>query len=405
MKIKFRKFPYPYKAAITVSNDIDLMEWETFAGIYNFLNTKKDTKFGPGLGLALSSSIFFYSIDSKTISYFTGISERKSVYAERIAGLIRAGVIDTLHSYGDWGTYGQADYGFNRKYAEQVLNELEKNSLKLRVWTNHGHDNSIQNISRGRSGRTYEQGDDPGSPAYHADLLDKYGVRYFWASSTNIPGQEFSNAGYALEVLRGKGSLNTWKENLRGRNKLFSEYECLDGRIREFFVRYRGEKKAVVENLPSQLSPATIDSLSAAGGCLIVYTHFGARMESDKVISNSPWLPDAFVGTMRYLAEKNAAGDIWVAPLAVLLDHNFLVNKTTLTVETDKQGTCARINFPAGAECPLPAGLSLEAEGQDAERLETLSAGGKRIRLEKIQAAGDKVVFRIPGAKIEFPII
>ena len=57
MSIEIRKFPYPYKCALSISSDIDnASSSEFFVQFMDFLNSEKQTIYGPGLGLEVGNS-------------------------------------------------------------------------------------------------------------------------------------------------------------------------------------------------------------------------------------------------------------------------------------------------------------------------------------------------------------
>jgi hypothetical protein len=65
-----RKFPFPYRSALTIDNDADAMTKDKFLGLFEFFNTSKDTPLGRGLGLRLSSSFFLTSYSGNEVLSF-----------------------------------------------------------------------------------------------------------------------------------------------------------------------------------------------------------------------------------------------------------------------------------------------------------------------------------------------
>jgi hypothetical protein len=58
-KVTLRKFPYPFRAALTICSDIDGTDTlENFLATQNFLNTERDTDMGLGIGLEIGNSFF-----------------------------------------------------------------------------------------------------------------------------------------------------------------------------------------------------------------------------------------------------------------------------------------------------------------------------------------------------------
>ena len=144
LEIEKRVLPYPYKGAMTISNDAEFMSFEFFETFYSFLNSNKKTIFGDGLGLQVTSSLFFYSNKPYNLSYFNGIevNSPKNGYAQRLCEYLKAGWIDTNHAYGDFDGIG----GFQRAHAIRVLEEMNEKQIQIPCFTNHGDTFNIQNI-------------------------------------------------------------------------------------------------------------------------------------------------------------------------------------------------------------------------------------------------------------------
>src|SRR6185503_7678458 len=62
---------------------------------------------------------------------------------------------------------------------------LAADGIRLKVWTNHGGPENVQNLLRPGA-----LGDVTGSPTYLSDLAVEYGIRHVWASElTPVVGQ------------------------------------------------------------------------------------------------------------------------------------------------------------------------------------------------------------------------
>lgn len=127
-EIELRKYPVPYKCALTISSDIDECDVFTFLKLHSFINTTQDTKCGPGLGLDIGDSFWFYSDNPNEMSYFEGNTEKRSRVGEIIEEFIRAGYIDCLHSYGNFGG-GEPERNTWRKLVVNGINRFKKESL------------------------------------------------------------------------------------------------------------------------------------------------------------------------------------------------------------------------------------------------------------------------------------
>lgn len=352
--IKLRKFPYPYQAAIAICSDIDGTSFENFVQIHKFLNTRQDTIFGPGLGLSIGDSFWMYDrpgISNAAFSYFEDLNGKPSQHAPLIRDFIQAGILDVMHSYGNFPAISD----FSRKRAIMALQELEKHNLKIRVWTNHGGIESVQNIGSLSWGKgdipTHE--DDGTSGAldfYHSDLLVDYGVRFYWdseASLTSLVGQDapvrFSEAYWRSPLY--SGFKNKLKSIIKGyfsfadllyfkfhrkhfvpwepfdfQNNLIQIDQLRDGNILFKFKRYGHGKLDWSDHLSFLLNDQVIDHLLRKQGYLIVYIHLGDQQDK----SNRSPLPDPTVQKLVQLAELYHSGKIWVETTSRLLNYNFV---------------------------------------------------------------------------------
>ena len=56
-----RKFPFPYKAMVSICSDLDeTPSLESYLEISRFLNTDDATRFGNGVDLEVGNSIYFH---------------------------------------------------------------------------------------------------------------------------------------------------------------------------------------------------------------------------------------------------------------------------------------------------------------------------------------------------------
>ena len=176
---------------VAICSDIDGTRVDTFRETHRFLNTTAATAAGPGVGLDIADSAWFYQPphDGKIgnqIAYFTDLSWNSAApWAGELVEYMRCGWIDTLHTYGNFSTAGEVTEPPVREHAVRALEVLERSGIKLRVWVNHGDRHNRQNIGNDGSMR----GDRPDAVEYHTDLLRAYGTEYIWAHGlTDVPG-------------------------------------------------------------------------------------------------------------------------------------------------------------------------------------------------------------------------
>ena len=66
----------------------------------DFLNSEKQTIYGPGLGLEVGNSFWFFNgSKSAQLSYFEGLTDKETALAPIIRLYIKSKHIDTLHSW------------------------------------------------------------------------------------------------------------------------------------------------------------------------------------------------------------------------------------------------------------------------------------------------------------------
>jgi len=214
---KVRKFPYPYDAMLAISSDIDYTTVEEFETYHQFLNTLEPTSHGPGLGLDIGDSAWFYvandslmNIDQEnhkpeySMSYFQGLDPNTRKDADKIIHYYKVGWIDSLHSFGDFSRSDQS-IKFTRALAVAAWKAMNDNEIKPEVWINHGSESNAQNFGayKPKTLFKYHAGDDPKSPYYHTDLTIGNGIRYVW-DSIGMSQFSYDNPLFPIKLRDGK---------------------------------------------------------------------------------------------------------------------------------------------------------------------------------------------------------
>lgn len=319
--------PYPYQSMFALSNDAEFVSFDTFIQLNKLF-------YGPqGLGVPLSNSVFFYTTHAlchASMSYFEEVTPRASQAAPAIRDWIRAGYIDTLHAYGDFDSGG-----FTRQQAEVVLEECQKYTLTLPVWTNHGSNQNIQNIGHSQL-TTYQQGDLPHSPGYHLDLLRAMGTTYFWVDDGLSPTPFF--------------------------NDILYNQEARDGSVLQLFRRYRGLMGKAAPNAESfaeQLPLSTLSQWPGEQSC-ILYQHLGVKNRQPQqgfILNEPPFLSPDGMAIVRRLGELQQDKICLCVPLSHLLRYEAMKQAITIQLEDQQwviQAKQADINLS------MLMGLSLE---------------------------------------------
>ena len=328
--VALRKFPYPYRAAIAISNDIDATgTLEEFLEINKYLNTTEQTSMGTGPGLNIGGSFYFYGPDSGTISYLSNHLEIQ----EAIRDQIRKGYVDFLHSYGQKSN-------FDRNDAIRAIKDLEKNNLKLDVWIDHDHviNNLGDDVNSGL-------GAHPSSNAYHADLTLHYGIKFaclgrltmIVGQATQITPEAFTSIydpDHPLHSVRNiikefaKNVLANFgypKYSMHKENDLVKVTELADGQKVFEFMRFIDYWKGIPTGADSRglsysLSKRNLERLKENHGYMIAYTHLGKNADCAQYICEETQ------NTLRNLANEYRAGNIFVFSTSKLLNY-FIAHK------------------------------------------------------------------------------
>jgi len=346
--VALRKFPYPYKAAMAISSDIDgTTTKEEFLEIQSFLNTKEKASMGEGVGLEIGNSFIVYAPTTCTFSYFSGDSGDAQV----IRKYIRAGYIDSLHSYGE-------KFDFSREDAIKAIRELRNNRCQVDVWVDHAR--TPNNLG---DDTTFGLGDHPDSPAYHADLTIDYGIKFVWLGRiTMVIGQSApislrtfssiydSNHPITSLINMGKEFAKNFLAILGNRKyALHRTYDLVriarldDGQKVYEFIRFDNYWKGVATGATSRrlayvISRRTLDRLKEVGGYTIVYTHLGKNSDCSEVI------PKETQTALRELAGEFEQGNIYVTTTSRLLNYYLIHSYLDWSYETISDEIVIRIS-------------------------------------------------------------
>lgn len=320
--VSLRPFPYPFRAALALCSDIDGCDRETFIAVHRFLNDPEQ-----GLGLPVADSLFALGKEPGQMAFYLPDGQTLGPDAGLILAGLRSGLIDSLHSWGDFNAAPPQPDRL-RTLAETFTGRLLAEGLQVRVWVNHGDAFNYQNLpSRLQPGY---RGDDPTSPYYTADLLRLLGVKFAWCSelapwplSSRRPPRLWllarlsGNAGKNLVKL----FLGRWRQRRPGASltQLCQPLPLADGSQVLAFTRFNRHPQGLWAR-PSRhtlryvLTPEVLAELLAQGGYLVVYTHLGRpRMSAGELF------PEPDLRGLQQLSEHYRAGRLWVAPTAQLL--------------------------------------------------------------------------------------
>jgi hypothetical protein len=378
--------------------------WE----IARFLNTTEQTWMGPGVGLEVGNSVFFW-MPSNQFSYW-GTDDAGR---EMVRSLISSRHIDCLHSYGD--------NACRREHAERVIAELERYGCKLKVWVDHS-------ISPSNFGPDIMcgQGDVPTSTAYHADITTAYGIRYVWRGrTTGILGQNAPvNASvlaamfeprhpYAstrtlcketAKVVLGHFSRPRWQ--MHAANDVCRPSRLRDGRPIWEFMRadpfWGGQSHADnADGISHVLTRKMLDLLVRRRAVWVLYTHLG------KVTDPQEPFGQAARDGLRLLKAYHDSGAVLVTTTHRLL--RYLTVRDCLRYRVERTGARWVVTFETiddPVEGPRPPmldelqGLTLETPRSDV--LEVRLGTGESVRCTSA-TLGDTTCWTVPWKPLVFP--
>ncbi|MFH1862231.1 MAG: hypothetical protein ABH878_05400 [bacterium] len=347
--VSIRPYPYPFKAALAICNDLDgIRSFQELKAIHDVLNGSRETPCGPGLRLEIGDSLHFFSVhpdQDDTLSYFEGFYRKAMADAPALRDGIASGLLDTLHT---WGNFSQKG-GFFRKYAARAADELDKYSLQLPVWTNHGDIHNFQNLGRSDSlgdisNHSSVRGDVHQVLEYHADLVKRIGVRYLWIKElTPVPGQErvlhwrdwiergsFLSKQIVRDLMNGSNGGNA-STSFCASNQMMKPVTLRDGSIFWEIIRYGSFLQDGGDNVPELLSHRVLKELTDNGGASLLYVHLGkGRPSPDKPFSRESYL------ALERLAQWHRSGEIWVTTAARLCRYMELRRCLKLKVKLDR---------------------------------------------------------------------
>jgi hypothetical protein len=333
--VRLRPFPFPYRAALAICSDIDGCDLPTFLAVHRYLNDP-----GSGLGLPVADSFFGQGRDPGQMAYFLPDGRTPGPEARHIIQALRGGLIDALHSWGDFNLAAPQSQAL-RALAARLVEDLHRQGLSVKAWLNHGDPCNRQNL-RARLQPGYA-GDDPASPYYTADLLKPLGLQYYWGSDlvtwplSSRPGSPGSRLRLGLNALK-----NVVKILLGQRQKTRTTAQIMelcqpvtlrDGLPLMAFTRHlRGLKEPTSRHtLRYTLGDPVLKQLLAQEGYLILYTHLGLpRSGAGEELFP---LPDRTA--LERLAQHYHAGSIWVAPTARILSHWLVTRRLVWTAHRE----------------------------------------------------------------------
>jgi hypothetical protein len=283
-------FPPPFQRMVAVNSDV---EWTTWPRQLSLIRAFAERALEP------SFSFWCFAIPGFTWGLLDA-DDRPLPEALPALALIRAGVIDTLHSFG--GVRHGPGCRINRQRIQRAYKFLENEGAILRVYSNHGSVEDVQNIGGDwvtQPGTlNYQQGDVRGSPSYHLDLTLAYGFRFFWT--------DIDRRRQQVGFLAKDGDL----------------FQTQVSRDNSSILRFRRTDAAVdpVSHEFARQVNAVLDG--PAGRYAVIYQHLGAaRGDDGRAVHDWPTPSAPVLEGLDRLAREQRAGLTLVASTRRLLTH------------------------------------------------------------------------------------
>ena len=264
------------------------------------------------------------------MAYFLADGRTPSPAAPLLRAALQAGLIDSLHSWGDFNQQ-PPEPGFLRQLAQALTEQWQQAGLSVPVWINHGAPTNRQNFLTRMKPEFV--GDEPRSPWYTADLARAMGIRFYWGMELtpwplSLP-RPWTVPAYWLRV--GSNSIKNLikfflgcRRQCRRREQITSlavPLELRDG-WRVWACNRFNRHPQGLWGLPTRhtlryaLAPAVLAKLRREAGFLILYTHLGLPRPA-----GGPIFPAPDRQALEDLADNYHKGNIWVATTARLLTY------------------------------------------------------------------------------------
>lgn len=309
------KYPYPYKAWLTMANDPDNTLIDDWKELHGFIWEE--------LGLPFGDSLFVRSFNQNLPD---------QVSLEKHPEIGTAHLHDIIHTWGDY-MHGRRR-GFDREDAIEAAETLKKAGILPKVWIDHASfvGNMLHGTRKGAidklidsSGHEYE------NFLYSLDIARELGIRYIWNGEvTSVVGQD-RKLGFADHKRQSGSALKASAKSVLQQlpsvqrayvaadNRQYFPYEFPDGSTLYCFRRYGTWQDADIDGLHNLINPERVSELIANEGTAVVYSHLGKRHPNGSDRENH--IPETTRKDLRNLKSKYESKELMISSTSDMLDY------------------------------------------------------------------------------------
>ncbi len=331
--MKLLKYPHPYKAWFTLSNDPDHTTLDRWNKLHQAIWGK--------LELPFSDSLFVKSYND----YVPG---QVNLFDQK--HLILGHSYDTIHTWGDY-VYSR-DKVFTHNDAVEAVDIINEFGIKPLIWVDHSSftGNFIKNSDWGtKAYHTDAAGHKYKNFVYSLDLAYSLGIRYIWDGylvetidqqpnifrKKHIRGLVFD---FFYKHLKGLFSRLFKVDIRRDEDSELNRYglkivDFGNGRRMYSFRRFGTWNDAHIDGIPKIVNESMLNKLVKNGGICFLYTHLGKKLAAanhDEHISRETL--DTFTLLKKYYEDKL----INLSSFSKLLDYIVLKDSINIDMENSR---------------------------------------------------------------------
>jgi hypothetical protein len=339
-EVGVRGYPYPYFAALAVANENSYADVQLFEDVHGFISGRRSTQFGDGLGLEVGDSFAVGEDGAPQLAD----GDAGPAEAERLEQLSRTGWLDSL-------------YCPNPSSRPALTGILARWPAERRPAIFLGSA-SPQDVAALEVAGVRFFGDDA------LIEIDKFGdhqdhriVERFQLAARDYDWRRW------IDRTRGADLMTDAKVLVGLMNRTLSTGEAA-GSASFLFKRYSGPWLASMPTFCAQVTSVLLDQLVNHAGAVIVqqqlgrWSLVGAAPDKGQARPNTaPALDRHAVAAWLEIADRQAAGKLWVATTARLLDYLWRRQSLDFTVEKSPERWIIRLQ---GLRCPVLGDRALE---------------------------------------------